>query len=70
LADDQIFENVIVKINNDNINFSVSFRDKEDQGSFIFIDGKEYNYEVYVDCTEFDKIDGKYFTKKSLFRIK
>lgn len=64
LADDQIFENVIVKIGNDNINFSVSFRDKEDQGSFKLVEGKEYTYEVYVDCTEFDKIDGKYYATK------
>lgn len=66
LADDQIFENVIVKINNENINFSVSYRDKKDQASFELVAGQEYSYEVFVDCTEFEKSNNRYFAKNKI----
>lgn len=61
LGEKQIIENVYVKINNEKIRFAVSYQHKNDGIVLLLEEGKEYTYEVFVDCIEYEKLEeGRY----------
>lgn len=65
LSDDQVIENVIVKITLgsktvESTEFAVSFKDTYKQEGIRLEEGKTYSYEAFVECVEFDEDDGKH----------
>lgn len=63
LASNQVFENIMIKVENITSELSVSFKDKNDQSSLTLEEGKTYSYKIFVECTEYSKVDNKYHAK-------
>lgn len=64
LGNDQVFENVIVNLGGVAVDFGVCYRDTHEGVAFLLEEGKQYKYEVYVECMEYSAVTGGYTLKR------